>query len=340
MGNKSVKKVHSILILTVLAVMVLIFMYLKTRSGDGSNSIHVSGNIEVTDAEVSFKIAGHVDKRFIDEGEFVRKGDVVALLDYSDLVNEVTMQRAVLEMARAELAELEAGSRPQEIAEAEAKRAAARADTIHLESDFSRAEELFKKKAISEEEYTHSKGGYEVAVARLQELEERLELIREGPRKERIEQSRARVKQAKIALKTARTRLGYARLTSPLSGIVLSRSVEPGEYVAPGTPVVTIGDLENVWLRAYISETVLGKVKVGQQVEVVTDTYPDKVYKGYVSFIASQAEFTPKNVQTREERVKLVYRIKINIRNPDMELKPGMPADADIIVSGNMNSDQ
>lgn len=334
------KKIHIILILTVLAVMVLVFIYLKTRPGDGSNSIRVSGNIEVTDAEVSFKIAGHVDKRFVDEGEFVRKGDVVALLDYSDLVNEVNMQRAVLEMARAELAELEAGSRPQEIAEAEAKLAAARADKIHLESDFSRAEELFEKQAISEEEYIHSKAGCEVAVARLKESEDRLELIREGPRKEQIEQSRARVKQAKIALKSARTRLSYARLTSPLSGIVLSRNVEPGEYVAPGTPVVTIGDLENAWLRAYISETVLGKVKVGQQVEVVTDTYPDKAYKGYVSFIASQAEFTPKNVQTKEERVKLVYRIKINIHNPDMELKPGMPADADIIIPGDITSNQ
>lgn len=308
------------------------YLYLKNKSHSDSNIIRVSGNIEVTDAEVSFKISGRVDKRLVDEGEFVQKDEVVALLDSSDLNSEVEIRRAELQMAQADLAELEAGSRPQEIAEAEAKLAAAKADKIHLESDFHRAEKLFKQQAISAEEYMHSKGDHEVAVARLQEAEERLKLIREGPRKERIEQARAQVKQARAALKLAQIRLSYAKLASPLSGVVLSKNIEPGEYVAPGTPIVTIGDLENVWLRAYINETDLGRVKVGYQANIITDTYPDTIYKGSVSFIASQAEFTPKNVQTKEERVKLVYRIKINISNLGMELKPGMPADADIII--------
>ena len=130
----------------------------------------------------------------------------------------------------------------------------------------------------------------------------------------------------------AETRLGYATLASPLSGVVLSKNVEPGEFVAAGTPLVTVGDLENVWLRAYINETDLGRVKVGQRVRVTADTYPGKRYEGRVSFIASQAEFTPKNVQTEKERVKLVYRVKVDIRNPNMELKPGMPADAEILL--------
>lgn len=135
-------------------------------------------------------------------------------------------------------------------------------------------------------------------------------------------------------LTLAETRLGYATVRSPLTGVVLAKHTEPGEYVAPGTPVVTVGDLVHVWLRAYINETDLGRVTVGQQARVSTDTYPGKVYEGRVSFIASQAEFTPRNVQTKAERVKLVYRIKVDIANPKMELKPGMPADAEVLLTG------
>jgi len=140
----------------------------------------------------------------------------------------------------------------------------------------------------------------------------------------------ARVKESGAALALAETRLGYAALTSPVAGVVLSKAIESGEYVFPGTTVVTIGNLEQVWIRAYIHETDLGRVKVGQAARVMTDTYPGKIYAGKVAFISPEAEFTPKNVQTAKERVKLVYRIKIDVANPAMELKPGMPADAEI----------
>jgi HlyD family secretion protein len=171
------------------------------------------------------------------------------------------------------------------------------------------------------------------ARAALAQARERFVLVKKGPRRETIDQGRARLDQAKQALALAETRLGYATVGSPLSGVVLSKNVEPGEYVAAGTPIVTVGDLQNVWVRAYINETDLGRVKVGQRVHVSTDTYPGKRYEGRVSFIASQAEFTPKNVQTEKERVKLVYRVKIDIRNPNMELKPGMPADGEILTA-------
>jgi HlyD family secretion protein len=161
---------------------------------------------------------------------------------------------------------------------------------------------------------------------------EQLTLLRKGPRKEKIEQARSRLQEARERLKLGETRLGYATLTSPISGVVLSENVEPGEYVMSGTPVVTIGDLEHPWVRVYINETDLGRVKVGQAARVTTDTYPSKIFEGRVSFIASEAEFTPKQVQTEKERVKLVFRVKITVSNPNMELKPGMPADADILL--------
>lgn len=235
-----------------------------------------------------------------------------------------------------------------------------RADLADAQSNYERLKTLREEQpaAAAEQEFYTSKARYEAAQARVREAFEQFKLIKAGPRKEQIEQARAeltksgeqyklvksgprketiaqaraRVEQAKASLQLAETRLGYAKLSAPISGVVLSENVEPGEYVAPGTPVVTIGDLENVWLRAYINETDLGRVKVGQEVQITTDTYPGKVYDGRVSFIASEAEFTPKNVQTEKERVKLVYRVKVDIPNPHMELKPGMPADGAILL--------
>jgi len=178
----------------------------------------------------------------------------------------------------------------------------------------------------------------EQARAGLKQTTERLALVTKGPRHETIDQARARLEQARQALAVAETRLSYTTVMTPIGGVVLSENLEAGMYAAPGTPVVTVGDLVNLWLRAYISETDLGRVKVGQRVRVTTDTYSGKRYDGRVSFIASQAEFTPKNVQTEKERVKLVYRIKIDIQNPNMELKPGMPADAVILTGPDTNT--
>jgi HlyD family secretion protein len=136
----------------------------------------------------------------------------------------------------------------------------------------------------------------------------------------------------------AESHLSYATLSSPVAGVVLSKNIEPGEFVAAGTPIVTVGNLQDMWLRAYIPGPDLGLVKLGQPVAVRTDSYPGKTYQGHVSFISSEAEFTPKTVQTNRERVKLVYRIKITIDNPNQELKPGMPADAEISIGSTGDS--
>jgi membrane fusion protein YbhG len=365
---------------------VVIFLWLKGRSRNGDRPIRVSGNIEVTDAELSFKIPGRVEQRLVDEGQTVSRGQTVALLDSRELSQEVGRSKAEVEAARAALAELqagsrpeeiaqaraaasqakarldelEAGSRPQEIAAAEAAYQSTHADAKRLADDFDRYSGLYKKQLVSTQQYEAARTSSRMAEARERQAKEQLDLLKEGPRKEEIaqareaygqaeqhytlvkagprrediEQARARLDQARQSLALAETRLGYATLVSPMSGIVLSKSVEPGEFVSAGTPVVTVADLENVWLRAYVNEADLGRVKLGQGVRVTTDTYPGKTYEGRVSFISSQAEFTPKSVQTEKVRVKLVYRIKIDIRNTNMELKPGMPADAEILMGG------
>lgn len=296
--------------------------------------VKVSGNIEITSVDTSFKIAGRVTERLVDEGERVKAGQIIARLDASDLEQEVALREADMRGAQAMLAELLAGSRKEEIGQAEAGLARAEAEATKAGNDFRRIKALFEREVVPKRELDAARAAAETAQANVKLAREGLILTRKGPRRERIDQARAQLKETEATLALARDRLTYATLAAPSSGIVLSKHIEPGEQVAPGTPVVTIGDLEDTWLRAYIPETALGRVKVGQTALVTTDTYPGKKYQGRVSFISPEAEFTPKNVQTSQERVKLVYRIKITIPNPKMELKPGMPADAVIIVGG------
>lgn len=324
-----------IAVFAVVILLVAAAAYLIDRnSRHPQSTVHVSGNIEVTAVEASFKVPGRVKERLVDEGEMVRPGQLIARLDNEDFEHELLRSRSQTEAMRAALAELEAGSRHEEIAQAQAALARAEAEAKRLDTEHQREKALFAKEVIPQRELDTARTAYETSRAAAREAREAYALVRKGPRRERIDQARARLREAEAAQAEAQTRLGYATLTAPLAGMVLSKNVEPGEQVAAGTPVTTVGDISNPWLRAYIAETDLGRVKVGQKVQVRTDTWPGKVYQGRVSFISSEAEFTPKNVQTEKERVKLVYRIKITIPNPQMELKPGMPADAEIILSG------
>jgi HlyD family secretion protein len=192
---------------------------------------------------------------------------------------------------------------------------------------------LFEKHVIPKENLDNAETGYKVAKASLQKAMENYRLVKEGPRREDIEDAKAQVAQALASLKLAETQIAYTIVQSPISGVVLVKSSEIGEVVNPGTSILTLADIENVWLKAYVPETELSKVKWGQEVMVTTDLRPKKIYRGKISFISSQAEFTPKQIQTEKERVTLVYRIKVDIPNPDRELKPGMPADGEILFS-------
>jgi HlyD family secretion protein len=325
------KKLIPMVAVLVAAAVALGVALARRRGGDGL--VRVSGNIEATTYDLSFRLPGVVKARAVTEGDPVRDGQAVAELDDRDLRQELAGRKADLAAARAALAELEAGSRPEEIAGAEADLHSAAADAERTRTEEGRLARLRADGVATAQEYDAARAAAEVAAGRAAAARERLKLLKAGPRKETIDGARARADQAAQALVLAETRLGYAKLASPVGGVVLSKNVEPGEYAAAGTPVVTVGDLTAVYLRAYIDETDLGRVKLGQNAEVTADTWPGKVYPGRVAFIAAQAEFTPKNIQSQKERVKLVYRIKIDIPNPEMELKPGMPADA-VILAG------
>jgi HlyD family secretion protein len=319
-------------ILTLSLVAAGLFMLNRRHRPQDPATIRVSGTVEVTSVEASFRIPGNVKARLVDEGEMVTAGQVIARLADDDLLHEVALRRAEVAGAKAALAELEAGSRREEIARAEAALAAVEAETERQAADYARQETLFRKEVIPRRELEAAKSGRDSSRAKAREAREVLAQVRSGPRRETIDQARARLLGAEEALALARTRLDYATLRSPLAGMVLAKQVEAGEQVAAGSPVVTIGDVTATWIRAYIGETDLGRVKTGQKVRIRTDDRSGKVHEGTVTFIAQEAEFTPKNVQTEKERVKLVYRIKITVPNPARELKPGMPVDADIIT--------
>ncbi|HVU36200.1 MAG TPA: efflux RND transporter periplasmic adaptor subunit [Opitutaceae bacterium] len=298
------------------------------RSGASRNGeIVLSGNIEVVDAQLAFKVPGRVVQRTLSEGDRVTSGQLVARLDDAEQNEQLALRRAELAAAEAALAELEAGSRPQEIAAAEATVRSAEAERDRARLDFNRQQELLAHAAISSRDFEAAQAQLKVAEARVTEATERLKLTRAGPRIETIRQARARAEQARAAVALAETQVENTRLLSPLTGVVLSHNVEPGEFVAAGTPIMTVADLAHVWVRAYIAETDLGRIRHGEHVVVRTDAFPGRKFDGTIGFISSEAEFTPKTVQTEKERVKLVFRIKVDIDNPRDELKPGMPAD-------------
>jgi HlyD family secretion protein len=326
------KKKIIIPVVLVVAGAVAGFFYFKNHHPPEMNQIRVSGNIEITNVEVSFKIPGRVVERPVDEGQEITIGQLVARMEDKDLKVEVDRSRAQVASVRAVLTELKHGSRPEEIGQAEAALERAQAEGSRARIEFERQKRLYDREVISTREFDQAKTAFEAAEARTREAKEFLSLVRQGPRQEKIDQARSNLEQANQAQELAQTRLNYATLLSPLSGTVLSENVQAGEFVSPGTPIVSVGELNRVYLRAYINETDLGRVKLGQPVKITIDTYPGKTYEGKISFIAPQAEFTPKNIQTQKERVKLVYRIKVEIPNPAMELKPGMPADGEIIL--------
>jgi HlyD family secretion protein len=318
----------------VAAVISGLLYYFLTRERGGKNPyLKVSGNIETTEVNVGFKISGRIVELGVEEGDWVEKGKVIARLDEEDLRHRFEQARASLRAAQVRLDKLLAGSRPEEIREAQAGLEQSQFDFENKKRNYERMKALFERGVIPKETLDNAETGFKMAEAATERARESYQLVKIGPRREDIEDARAQVEQARANLKLIETQLGYTVLSSPLSGVVLVKSSEIGEVVNPGTSILTIGDIENVWLRAYVPETELGRIKWGQEVIVTTDLQPRKEYKGRISFISSQAEFTPKQIQTEKERVTLVYRIKVDLSNRDKELKPGMPADARILLA-------
>ena len=293
-----------------------------------TNQVVLSGNIEAHESLVGFRVQGRIVELPVEEGQQVAAGSLLARLEDAEDRQRVRLEEAGLHVRESNLALVLAGTRQQEIAAAEQSVNEAKIDLDQRQLDLARAERLLAKDEIAAQDRDQALTAVKRSNAVLEAATQRLSEAREGARKEDVSIAWANLNQANENLKLSHVNLDYTVLHAPSAGVVTVRQAEVGEVVSPGSPVVTIADLDHIWLRAYIAETDLARIHWGQQVAVTTDTYPGKKYIGRISFIASTAEFTPKSVQTYKERVTLVYRIKIDIDNPAHELKPGMPADA------------
>ena len=292
-----------------------------TGQGGKDSTIVLSGNIEAHTSVLSFKgVQSRIVQLPFNEGQSVRAGTVVAALDSRDLVQQVAIAGAALAVQQRQL-----DAAVKNVEAARKTLLADRAALAQRELDLKRNQDLQAKGFVSDASLdsaitavTQARAVVERDVA-LQQVAER-----------NVAVAQASAKSAEQTLQLSRIQEANATLVAPFDGVVVTRQAELGEVVAPGTPVVTLADLDHVWLRAYLNETDLGRVRLGQEAAVRTDSYPGRTFKGRVSFIASQAEFTPKSVETHAERVALVYRIKIDLDNPDHWLLPGMPADVTI----------
>jgi HlyD family secretion protein len=324
------KKKRLIIVGIIIAIItaVLLINHFHNKKDDGALSL--SGNVEVTETNVGFKLPGRVMELTVDEGQQVNVGQLIARIDNAELASVVMQNKASLQEAMTRLAELKAGSRVQEIERARAGVNAQAADLDKAKKDYERADILYKNGAISASQFEAAQNAYNTRAAQLKSAQETFSLVKEGPRKEDIQAAEHRVQQVKAMLNTSEERLKDTVLFAPISGVILRKNVELGETLSAGTPAFTIGDLENPWVKVYVKENRLGQVKLGQKADVKVDSFKDKTYDGTVTFISSEAEFTPKNVQTEEERVKLVFGVKVKVKNENGELKPGMPADVKI----------
>jgi HlyD family secretion protein len=318
-----------LIILGALAVMAGGYLYARTAANQAADiTLRISGNIEAHESVVGFKVQGRIVELPVQEGIYVKQGDLLARLDNDDYRQQVRMDEATVGTREAELELAVAGSRVQEIQAAKQTLIDAQADLELKRVEFRRRQALLAEQGVSREDLDNAASNLKRARATYERIKQTYDQIVEGTRKEEIAVRRANLALAREALQMSRVKLAYTVLSAPVSGVVLVRQTELGEVVSPGAPVVTIADVDHLWVRGYLNETDLGRVRWGQSATVRTDTYPEKAYQGRVSFISSQAEFTPKSVETHKERVTLVYRIKVDLDNPNHELKPGMPADA------------
>ncbi len=304
-------------------------------NGATDGTLTASGTVEATDARLGFLVAGRIEQMAVAEGQRVTAGDTLARLDARELDARVQAARADAEAAAAGLAELRAGARTQEIASAEAAVTAAESRATEAAENATRARRLFDGGAISRQALDRALTESRAAEAAATQVRETLDLTREGPRPETLRAAQARLSQAQARQQSVEVAREHATVLAPFDGIVTVRHREPGETVGPGTPVLTLLDPDDRWVRIYVREDRLGSVRLGAKARIVSDTYPGRVIEGEVIFIGSEAEFTPRNVQTAEERVRLVYPVKVRITNdPETVLKPGLPADVTLEVEG------
>lgn len=300
---------------------------------DSSNLIESTGTVEATEVDIRSEASGKILALYFDEGDWVKKGDVIAEIDHEKLDIELTQAKARLAETEAQLTLLIKGLRDKEVERASETLLESKVLLKDNKREYTRIQKLYEEEVVDLGSRDKAEAAYEAAQKRYEIAKKNYEIALEGSRKEEIQAGEAVKEAAEAQVKLIERRIEDATITIPIDGVISERYVELGELMSVGSLIATVIDLTHVWVMTYVSEKNLGKVKLGRQGKIMVDSFPHKEFIGKVTYISPEAEFTPKNIQTKEERVKLVFGVKIEVDNPDQELKPGMPADA-VIETG------
>ena len=292
--------------------------------------VHASGTIEMDEIDVSSMVGGRIASLRVEEGDSVRAGDTLAVLDRGEIAADVAAQSAQAERAAAQLRDLRTGPRRAEIEAARAEMVAAAAQADQAAEDFERIQKLYQRQVATPADFDRARSARDASAARLTTAKQLLQLLEQGSRAALVEAAAHAAEAARAQVQAARTRFGELILTAPAAGVVLLRNFEPGELASPGVPVVTLGNPERLWMRCYVAEPDLPRVRRGAPVEVRVDGVP-RAFRGRVVEIATRAEFTPRAALTEEERANLVFGIKVMLEPTRGTLKAGLPAEARIL---------
>jgi len=309
--------------------MSLFFLAGCSSSSDKSH-VTATGTIEATESSIAAQAPGRIIELNYEEGSIVRKGDTLAEIDHKSLIQQVNQFRATLEMAKEQYNLLVKGARSEDLRVAEEGVNQAGANFNLAKLAFDRTQKLFKDHSVSQSQMDAAQAQYDVASAQLKSAQETLTKLQHYARPEEIRSAAAQVQQAQAALDNATISLDHSFVISPIDGTILEKLVEVGDYSNMGTPVYTVADLQAMKMTVYVSEVDLARIRLGDSANVVLDGMPDHPFNAKVIYISPTAEFTPKNVETKDDRIKLVFAVKLLISNSGNYLKAGLPADATI----------
>jgi len=306
------------------------FYSYKIKEQAPKNQLLLYGNVDIRQVQLAFQESGRLEKLYVQEGDRVKKGDLLAEIDAVRYAANLNKARADLVAQQQVVKRMKAGSRPQEIAKAGADVRAWEARFKDAGITLHRLQRLVKKQATSQQKVDDAATAYQAAKEGLEAARQARELIRIGPREEDIAAAVAKEQAVKSVVIRTEKELADTRLHAPVTAVIRDRIMEPGDMAFPNTPVLTLAQTNPLWIRVYVPETDLGKIVPGMQADVSTDSYPDKIYRGWIGYISPTAEFTPKNVETAALRTRLVYQARIFVCNPADELRLGMPATVQI----------
>lgn len=324
-----------------IALVVLIvggIWYWKVRQAVADDTLVLYGNVDIRQVELAFNDSERIANILVKEGDFVEQNQLLAELKLEAFELAVARVKAQIETQQQVVDRLVAGTRPEEIREAAALLLSAKADKDDAEATWRRVVALKEKTAASQQDLDDALAKYNSTTAKVQLQQAALDLAKAGPRKEVIAEAKAVLQRLKVELDQANYNLKNASLYAPSPGVVQERILEVGDMASPLKTVFTLALVDPVWVRAYVSEPDLGKIHDGMKAIVFTDSFPGKAYEGWVGFISPTAEFTPKPVETAELRTKLVYQVRVFVKNPKNELRLGMPATVKIkLIQQSMN---